>query len=132
MGQGPNPRRVEENEAMACARMIRTSPQKLNLVAELIRGLPAGRAASELALCRRRVANEVRKVLMAAIANAEYNHQLDLDRLYVAQATVGKALMMRRFSARARGRASRVVKPFSNLRVVLRERPSAAAAGGED
>jgi len=121
MGKPSNTRRVAENEAMAIARMIKTSPRKLNLVAQMIRGLPADRALHTLTFCRRRVAIEVRKVVQAAIANAEFNHQLDVDQLYVAQASVGKSVVMRRFHARARGRASRVEKTFSNLVVVVRE-----------
>jgi len=125
MGQERNPRRVAETEARAYARMIRTSPQKLNLVAGLIRGLGANAALNELLFCKRRIAKDVRKVLESAIANAENNHELDVDRLVVAEASVGKSLVMRRFRARARGRAGRLEKPFSNLTVVVRERPAA-------
>jgi large subunit ribosomal protein L22 len=117
-----NPPRYAENEAVASAKMIRTSPQKLNLVAQLIRGKNASAAVAELTFSKRRMANDVRRVLQAAIANAENNHQLDVDKLYVAEAFVGKALVMKRFSARARGRAARIEKPFSNLTVVVRER----------
>ncbi|CAK0764056.1 50S ribosomal subunit protein L22 [uncultured Gammaproteobacteria bacterium] len=129
MGQSANPRRVADNEAVAIGSMIRTSPRKLNLVAQLIRGLNAGQALAELTFSKRRIAHEVKKVLQAAIANAENNFQLDVDRLYVAQATVGRALVMKRFHARARGRGARIEKPFSNLTVIVRER--AEAAGGE-
>lgn len=127
MGQPANPPRVAENEAMASARMIRSSPRKLNLVAQLIRGRVAAEAVSVLTFCNKKVALDVRKVLQAAIANAENNHHLDVDRLYVAQATVGRSLVMRRFHARARGRASRIEKPFSNLLVVVREMPDKMA-----
>lgn len=132
MGQERNERRVAENEARAYSRMIRTSPQKLNLVAGLIRGLDANAALNELQFCKRRIAKDVRKVLQSAIANAENNHELDVDRLVVAQATVGKSVVMRRFRARARGRAGRLEKPFSNLTVVVRERPTAARLGADE
>ncbi len=121
MGKRANPPRIAENEAMAMARMIRISPQKLNLVAQTIRGKPVEAALAELAFSRRRVAREVKKVLESAIANAENNHQLDVDELVVAEATVGKSMTMRRFRARARGRAARIMKPFSRLRVVVRQ-----------
>ena len=127
MGKPATERRLSENEAMAYASSIRTSPRKLNLVAESIRGLAAEKALSELDFSRRRIAVEVKKVLAAAIANAENNHQLDVDRLYVAEATVGRALVMKRFHARARGRGARIEKPFSNLRIVVRERSEAKA-----
>ena len=122
MGQSANPKRVAENEAMARASMVRSSARKLNLVAQLIRGKDAGRALSDLAFSPRRIAADVRKVLQAAIANAENNHQLDVDRLFVAEATVGRAVVMKRFHARARGRGARVEKPISNLTVIVRER----------
>jgi large subunit ribosomal protein L22 len=131
MGQSSNPPRVAENEATARAAMIKSSARKLNLVAQLIRGKDAGRAMAELAFSRRRIALEVRKVLQAAIANAENNHQLDVDRLYVAEATVGRALVMKRFHARARGRGARVEKPFSNLLVVVREREESVEAADD-
>ena len=115
-------RALSDNEALASASSLRTSPQKLNLVCESIRGLTAEKALHELSFSKRRIAGSVKKVLQSAIANAENNHQLDVDRLYVAEATVGKGLVMKRFRARARGRASRIEKPFSNLRVVVRER----------
>lgn len=129
MGQSANPSRVADNEAIAIGSMIRSSPRKLNLVAQLIRGLTAGQALAELTFSKRRIAQEVKKVLQAAIANAENNFQLDVDRLYVAQATVGRALVMKRFHARARGRGARIEKPFSNLTVIVREREE--TAGGE-
>ncbi len=115
-------RRVAENEAMAKAATIRTSPRKLGHVAGLIRGKNAGTALAELTFSHRRVAREVKKVLQSAIANAENNHQLDVDKLYVAEVSVGKALVMKRFHARARGRGARIVKPFSNLTLIVRER----------
>jgi large subunit ribosomal protein L22 len=116
------PRRVAEDEAMAFVHTIRTSPRKLNLVAQLIRGKSAQSALAELTFSRRRIALDVKKCLQSAIANAENNHQLDVDRLYVKEATVGRALVMRRFHARGRGRASQVEKAFSNLTVIVRER----------
>ncbi len=122
MGKRSAPRRFAENEAMASIRSIRTSAYKLNLVAETIRGKDAEAALSELDFSRRRIAREVRKVVQSAIANAENNHQLDVDRLYIAEATVGRAFALKRFRARARGRMGRIIKPFSNLTVVVRER----------
>tara|TARA_Y100000589_G_scaffold255773_1_gene244812 strand:+ start:630 stop:965 length:336 start_codon:yes stop_codon:yes gene_type:complete len=107
---------------MAYAKQLRTSPQKLNLVAESIRGKDCEKALAELSFSKRRIAGEVKKVLESAIANAENNHQLDVDRLYVSECTVGKSLVMKRWRARARGRVGRIVKPFSNLRLVVRER----------
>ena len=121
MGKDKNPRRVADNEAMAKLRMLRTSPQKLNLVAQLIRGKKAERALSDLTFSRRRVSNDVKKVLESAIANAENNHNLDVDSLVVAEAYVGKNLVMKRFRARAKGRAARIIKPFSQLTIVVRE-----------
>lgn len=121
MGKPATARRLADNEAKAVARTIRVSPQKLNLVAQSIRGLPAEKALAELSFSRKRIAGTVRSVLQAAIANAENNHQLDVDRLVVCEATVGKAFVMKRFRARARGRAGRIQKPFSNLTVVVRE-----------
>ena len=115
-------RSLADNEAMAVASQLRTSPRKLNLVAGLIRGMAADRALAELEFSKRRIARDVRKVLQAAIANAENNHQLDVDRLYVAEASVGKSLVMRRFRPRARGRTGRIEKPWARLRVVVRER----------
>ena len=122
MGKKSAPRRLADNEAMAMARMLRTSAQKLNLVAQSIRGESAESALATLAFSRRRISNDVRKVLQSAIANAENNHDLDVDRLFVAEAFVGKSMTMRRWRPRARGRAGRVVKPFSRLTVVVRER----------
>ena len=122
MGKASAPRRLDDNEAMAYAKAIRTSPQKLNLVAQMIRGKDAAAALTDLAFSRRRIAVDVRKVLQAAIANAENNHQLDVDRLVVSEATVGRAFVMKRFRPRARGRVGRIRKPFSNLTVIVRER----------
>jgi large subunit ribosomal protein L22 len=122
MGKPSAQRRLDDNAAMAYAKAIRTSPRKLNLVAQMIRGKDAATAMTDLAFSRRRIAVDVRKVLQAAIANAENNHQLDVDRLVVSEATVGRAFVMKRFRARARGRVGRVQKPFSNLTVVVRER----------
>jgi large subunit ribosomal protein L22 len=126
MGKPANEPRIADNEAMAIGRMIRSSPRKLNLVAQLIRGKTAQVALADLTFSKRRIAVEVKKVLQSAIANAENNHQLDVDRLYVATATVGRALVMKRFHARARGRGARVEKPFSNLTVIVRERTETA------
>ena len=121
MGKKKNPRRVTEDEAMAYGHLIRVSPQKLGLLAGMIRGKPAEAALADLSFSSKRIAQDVKKVLQSAIANAENNHQLDVDRLYVAEASVGKAMVLKRFRARARGRAGRIQKPFSNLKVVVRE-----------
>jgi large subunit ribosomal protein L22 len=122
MGKAANPRRVAENEALAVARRIRVGAQKLNLVAQSIRGLDVNGALATLTFSKRRVSNDVKKVLQSAIANAENNHQLDVDRLYVAEASVGRSMVLRRFRARARGRGASIQKPFSRLRIVVRER----------
>ena len=121
MGQRSQERRLSATEAMAVAGRLRTSPQKLNLVARLIRGLPAERALTQLKYSPRRIAGEVRTVLQSAIANAENNHNLDVDRLIVAEAYVGKSLVMKRFRPRARGRGAQIIKPFSRMTVVVRE-----------
>ena len=121
MGKEKNPRRVAENEAMAKLRMLRTSPQKLNLVAALIRGKSASRALTELTFSKRRVAGAVKKCLESAIANAENNHQLDVDALMVAEAYVGKNMVLKRGRPRARGRYGRILKPFSELTIKLRQ-----------
>ena len=126
MGKPKHERRLSDNEALAVTRNLRVSPQKLNLVAESIRGKSAEAALSELTFSKRRIAGDVRKTLQSAIANAENNHQLDVDRLFVAAATVGKSIVMKRFRPRARGRAGRIIKPFSNLTVVVREREETA------
>ena len=125
MSKPKTERALKETEAQAVARMIRVSPQKLNLVAALIRGKKVSTALAELTFSRKRIAGTVKKTLESAIANAENNHELDVDSLVVAEAFVGKALVMKRFHARARGRASRVEKPFSNLTIVVREVESA-------
>lgn len=122
MGQTANERRVAPNEAMAMTKYLASSPRKLNLVAQMIRNKSAGTAMVDLDFCEKRMAREVKKTLQSAIANAENNHNLDVDRLYVASATVGKSVMMRRFRARARGRAGPVEKYFSRLTIVVRER----------
>ena len=122
MGKRKAERRLDDTEAMAYVKTMRVSPQKLNLVAQTIRGKSADTALASLAFSRRRIAGEVRKVLESAIANAENNHQLDVDRLYVKEATVGKTMVMKRFRPRARGRIGRIHKPFSNLTVIVRER----------
>ncbi len=121
MGKPSYNRALADNEAKAFAKTIRVSPQKLNLVAQSIRGLPAETALAELSFSRKRIAGAVKSVLEAAIANAENNHQLDVDRLVVSEATVGRAFVMKRFRARARGRVGGIQKPFSNLTVVVRE-----------
>lgn len=121
MGQAKNPRRVNDNEAMAFGKYFQTSPQKLNLLAQTIRGKNAGRALVDLEFSKRRAAQDVRKLLQSAIANAENNHGLDVDRLVVAEASVGKTLKMKRFRARARGRAARIEKKFSNMTIIVRE-----------
>lgn len=118
-------RDLPDNEARAFSASIRTSPRKLNLVAQSIRGLKAEAAVAQLTFSRRRIAQDVKKVLQSAIANAENNHQLDVDRLVVAEAFVGKGIVMKRWRARARGRTGRIEKPFSNLTVIVREREDA-------
>ena len=126
MAQKPNPRRVAETEARAKVVNLRTSPRKLNLVAQSIRGLSVQRALNELEFSHKRIAQDVRKALYSAISNAENNHNLDIDSLVVAEAFVGKNLVMKRFSARARGRSSRIEKPFSEITIVVREQGEAA------
>jgi large subunit ribosomal protein L22 len=128
MSKEKAPRALKDNEAKAVARMLRVSPQKLNLLAQLIRGKKVDRALADLQFSRKRVAFDVKKTLESAIANAENNHSLDVDDLVVAEAHVGKALVMKRFSARARGRSGRIEKPFSHLTIVLREVAAAAEA----
>jgi large subunit ribosomal protein L22 len=119
-------RRLDDSEALACMRGMRTSARKLNLVAQSIRGLKVQRALNELDFSPRRIAKDVRKALYSAISNAENNHSLDIDSLVVAEAFVGKNLVMKRFAARARGRASRIEKPFSEITIVVRELGEAA------
>jgi large subunit ribosomal protein L22 len=128
MGKQATPRALPENEAKAVARMLRVSPQKLNLVAQMIRGKKVDTALAELQFSRKRISTEVKKCLESAIANAENNHDLDVDDLVVSQAFVGKALVLKRFHARARGRGARILKPFSNLTIVVREVSQAEAA----
>jgi large subunit ribosomal protein L22 len=125
MGKEKSPRRVADHEALAVGGQIRGSAQKLNLVAGLIRGKKAEEALSILTFSPKAMARDVRKVLASAIANAENNHNLDVDSLVVAEASVGKSLSMKRFVPRARGRASRIVKPFSRVRIVVREQQEA-------
>ncbi|MCL4068325.1 50S ribosomal protein L22 [Pseudomonas sp. GX19020] len=121
MGKEKNPRRVADNEAMAVARMLRTSPQKLNLVAGLIRGKKVDKALADLTFSKRRIAGEVKKVLQSAIANAENNHGLDVDNLIVAEAWCGKNLVMKRGRPRARGRFGKIMKPFSEITIKVRQ-----------
>lgn len=121
MGKPKAERALSEKEAQAVTRNIRVSPQKLNLVASLIRGKKVSTALAELTFSRKRIAVSVKKTLESAIANAENNHELDVDSLVVSQAFVGKGMVMKRFHARARGRAGRVEKPFSHLTIVVRE-----------
>jgi large subunit ribosomal protein L22 len=125
MGKPTNKRRIDETEAMAYARAIKISARKLNLVAQSIRGKTANAALAELDFSKRRIARDVKKVLQAAIANAENNHQLDVDRLFVKEASVGRAFVLKRFHARGRGRASRVEKSYANLTVIVREKEEA-------
>jgi large subunit ribosomal protein L22 len=125
MAKPKQQRRQSDNEALAVATSLRTSPRKLALVADMISGMDAGRAVIALEFSRKRIAQAVRKTLESAIANAENNHNLDVDRLYVAEASVGKRLVMKRMMTRARGRAARIEKPFSSLRIVVRERAEA-------
>jgi large subunit ribosomal protein L22 len=128
MSKKSRDRSLADNEAKAVARNIRVSPQKLNLVAQLIRGKKVASALADLQFSRKRIARDVRKCLESAIANAENNHDLDVDDLVVAEAHVGKGLVMKRFSPRARGRAGRINKPFSHLTIVVRQVEAAAAA----
>ena len=121
MGKTATPRALPDNEAKAVARMLRVSPQKLNLVAQLIRGKKVSTALADLEFSQKRIARDVRKCLESAIANAENNHNLDVDDLVVKEAHVGKALVLKRFHARARGRGARILKPFANLTIVVRE-----------
>ena len=121
MSKQAAPRKVDDKSAIAMAQVLRSSTRKLNLVAQMIRGRTAADALVTLAYCPRRIAGDVKKCLQSAIANAENNHALDIDRLVVTEATVGKAFVMKRFAARARGRGSRIEKPFSKLRIVVTE-----------
>jgi large subunit ribosomal protein L22 len=125
MGQQSNKRREADNEAKALLRNLRVSPQKLNEVATMIRGMTASKALAALSFSRRRIAGDVKKTLQSAISNAENNHSLDVDRLIVREAYVGKGLVMKRFHARARGRGARILKPFSHLTIVVAEKEDA-------
>ena len=126
MGKQKSARRLADNEAKAVVKNIRTSPQKLNLVAQSIRGKRVEKALADLTFSRKRIAKDVKKVLESAIANAENNHELDLDALIVAEAHVGKNMVMKRFRPRARGRVGRIEKPFSQITIVVREVEEAA------
>ena len=127
MGKPARERTLKDNEARAVARLIRVSPQKLNLLAQLIRGKKVDRALADLTFSRKRIAKDVKKTLESAIANAENNHDLDVDELVVAEAYVGKALVLKRFHPRGRGRMGKILKPFSNLTIVVRQVQSEAA-----
>ncbi len=121
MSKSKSPRRVADNEAMAKTRMMRTSGQKLNLLAQLIRNKPVDKALTDLTFSKKRIAGDVKKCLQSAIANAENNHNLDVDELVVAEAWVGKNLTMKRGRPRARGRFGKILKPFSELTIVVRQ-----------
>lgn len=122
MGKQSTERRLADNEAKAVGRALRVGPQKLNLVAESIRGKSVEVALSQLLFSKRRIAGDVRKIVQSAVANAENNHDLDVDRLYIAEAIVGRAMVLKRWRPRARGRTAQILKPFSNITVVVRER----------
>ena len=126
MGKKSAVGKLADNEAKAFGKMIRTSPQKINLVAQTIRGKSCDAALNDLTFSTRRIAVEVKKVLQTAIANAENNQQLDIDRLFVAEASCGRAFVMKRWRPRARGRTGRIFKPFSNLTIIVREREETA------
>lgn len=121
MGKPQRERTLKDNEARAVTRLIRVSPQKLNMVAQLIRGKKVDRALADLTFSRKRIAQDVKKTLESAVANAENNHDLDVDALVVAEAYVGKNIVMKRLRPRARGRATRIFKPFSQMTVVVRQ-----------
>lgn len=121
MSKAKNPRRVAENEAFAVSRMLKTSPQKLNLVAQLIRNKPVEKALADLTFSKKRIAQDVKKTLQSAIANAENNHGLDVDELIVAEAYVGKNLTMKRGRPRARGRYGKILKPFAQVTITVRQ-----------
>ena len=121
MSKEKNPRRVAENEALAVSRMLKTSPQKLNLVAAMIRNKPVGKALADLTFSKKRVAEDVKKTLQSAIANAENNHGLDVDALVVSEAYVGKNLVLKRGRPRARGRYGKILKPFSEITITVRQ-----------
>ena len=128
MGKPKRERTLSENEARAVARLIRVSPQKLNLLAQLIRGKKVDKALADLTFSRKRVAKDVKKTLESAIANAENNHDLEVDDLVVAEAHVGNGIVMKRFSPRGRGRSGRIYKPFSHLTIVVRQVEAEASA----
>ena len=128
MGKRARERDLADNEAKAVSKMLRVSPQKLNLVAQLIRGKKVASALADLEFSRKRIAKDVRKCLESAIANAENNHDLDVDDLVVAEAHVGKALVIKRFAARGRGRVGKILKPFSHLTIVVRQGEAQASA----
>jgi large subunit ribosomal protein L22 len=128
MGKQKAPRALPENAAQAIGRRLRVSPYKLNLVAEMIRGKKADRALAELAFSRKRIARDVRKILQSAIANAENNHGLDVDKLFVSQAFVGKSMVIKRFQPKSKGRAGRILKPFAHITVVVEAREPPAPA----
>ena len=121
MGQSKNPRRAADNEAIAISSMLRTSPQKLNLVAQMIRNKPVDKALTDLTFSKKRIAADVKKCLQSAIANAENNHNLDVDELVVAEAYVGKTMVMKRGRPRARGRFGKILKPFSQVTIKVRQ-----------
>ena len=122
MGKQSSPRVLADTEAKSVVRNLRISPQKLNLVATMIRGMDVNKAIATLSFSRRRIAGDVKKALQSAIANAENNHSLDVDRLFVKEAHVGKGLVMKRFRARAKGRGARILKPYSHLTIIVGER----------
>lgn len=128
MGKPKSPRPVADNEARAIARMLRVSPQKLNIVAALIRGKKVATALADLEFSRRRISDQVRKTLQSAVANAENNHSLDVDALVVAEAFVGDSIKLKRFHARGRGKASRIERPYAHLTIVVREVAAKAEA----
>ncbi len=130
MSKPKHERSLADTEAEAVLRNVRVSPRKLNLVAAMIRNQPAGAAVAQLTFSKRRIAHQVRKTLESAIANAENNHQLDVDRLVVTRAEVGRAIVMKRFHARGRGRSSQIEKWFSHLRIVVQERAEEPAREG--
>ncbi|MFT3808345.1 MAG: 50S ribosomal protein L22 [Micropepsaceae bacterium] len=121
MSKPKTPRRLPDNEAQAVGRMLRTSDRKLNLVAQSIRGKSASKALAELSFSTKRIAQSVKKILQSAVANAENNHNLDVDDLIVSEAWVGKNIMMKRFHARGRGKGARILKPFSEITIVVRQ-----------
>lgn len=121
MGKSKTPRREKDNEAKAFGKLLRTSPQKLNLLARTIRGKSASKALIDLEFSPRRISQDVRKLLQSAVANAENNHGLDVDRLIVSEAYVGKSVTMKRFRARARGRGTRILKTISNMTIIVKE-----------